>query len=194
MSSNVFLIDSPLLSLSFSIQCRLAHNFGNLFFINGGSFQPIDCGCLWMWTLSALFILNRNVSFSVVTLLMFIFAVLLNLTLVSLLFFLIISDYAIVSTGFMVAWGLLVLWLQSFLLQMVMVTLSIITVLAIMCSCHVVSACWGLCIVSEGHNFPVCFFASCCGHSCTCSPALHCGSSCASFCCCQIISSIYPMS
>ena len=108
--------------------------------------------------------------------------------------FFIISDYAIVSTGFMVAWGLLVLWLQSFLLQMVMVTLSIITVLAIMCSCHVVSACWGLCIVSEGHNFPVCSFASCCGHSCTCSPALHCGGSCASFCCCQIISSIYPMS
>ena len=45
-----------------------------------------------------------------------------------------------VSIGFTVIWGVLVLLLQSFLLWTVMVALSVITVLAIMCSCHIVSA------------------------------------------------------
>ena len=52
-----------------------------------------------------------------------------------------------VSTGFMVVWWWLVLWLQSFLLQMIMVTLAITMVLAIMCLHHILSTCWGPCII-----------------------------------------------
>ena len=86
-----------------------------------------------------------------------IFAVLLNLTIVFLSFF-IIFDYAMDSIGFMgfAAVGSVVVVILASGSCGGSAWFSIIVVHAVVCSCHIISTCWGPCIISGVTSFYCC--------------------------------------